>query len=407
MPGQKKHELHECRVADLIPYANNSRIHSDEQVAQVAASIQEYGFTNPVLIDEDNGVIAGHGRLQAAKKLGMDVVPCITLKGLTKAQKKAYVIVDNSLALNASWNEDLLRLEVQSLKELDYDLDLLGLDNIGDLLIDPGAGKTDDDAVPDTPETAITEPGDIWLLGEHRLVCGDSTDIDVVKAAVNGQAVDLLMTDPPYNVAYTGKTKDALTIENDSMSDHDFRQFLHDAYTAANAVMKPGAVFYIWHANTEADNFIGAAKDVSWVVRQCLIWKKQTMVMGRQDYQWQHEPCIYGWKGGAAHLWASDRKQTTILEFDRPMANKEHPTMKPVDMLAYLIGNNTKGGDIVLDTFGGSGSTLIACDKTGRISRLVELDPIYCDVIINRWQNYTGQQAVHADGRLFNEMDNG
>jgi site-specific DNA-methyltransferase (adenine-specific) len=257
----------------------------------------------------------------------------------------------------------------------------------------------------------VTVPGDIWVLGKHRLMCGDATSIENLEKLCEGQLVDMWLTDPPYNVAYEGKTKDALTIKNDEMGNDDFRQFLRDSYTAADAVMKPGAVFYIWHADSEGYNFRGAAFDIEWTIRQCLIWKKQTMVMGRQDYHWQHEPCLYGWKEGAAHLWASDRKQTTILEFNRPMRSADHPTMKPVELFEYQILNNTKGADLVLDSFSGSGTTVICCEKIGRRARALELDPVYCDVIVKRWQEYTGKHAVlegsdlsfdkvSSDGRL-------
>lgn len=392
----------------LIPYARNSRTHSPEQVAQIAASIKEFGFTNPILIDEENGIIAGHGRLLAAQKLGIEEVPVIVMAGLTDAQKKAYVIADNKLALNAGWDDEMLRVEFQELQEMGFDLELTGfsLDEIAGLQIDEiEEGLTDEDAVPDAPETPVTVLGDVWQLGNHRLMCGDSTSIDAVEQLCDGQLVDMWLTDPPYNVAYEGKTKDALTIKNDKMDGDAFRVFLRDAYIAADAVMKAGAVFYIWHADSEGYNFRGAAKDAGWTVRQCLIWKKQTMVMGRQDYHWKHEPCLYGWKDGAAHLWATDRKQTTVLEFDRPSRNGEHQTMKPVELFEYQMLNNTKGSDLVLDSFGGSGTTAIACEKHGRFARLMELDPKYCDVIINRWQDFTGRLAVHTStGKTFNEM---
>ena len=397
-------------VADLIPYAMNSRTHSDEQVSQIAASMKEFGFTNPVLIDEMGGVIAGHGRLMAAKKIGLNNAPCIVLEGLTDAQKKAYVIADNQLHQNAGWDLETLKLELESLQELDIDLDLIGFDSdflAGLLEPEVAEGLTDEDAVPEVPEQPVSVEGDVWILGNHRLMCGDSTSIEHMERLCEGQLVDMWLTDPPYNVAYEGKTKDALKIQNDSMGDEGFRQFLTDAYSAADAVMKSGAVFYIWHADSEGYNFRGDAKDVGWPVRQCLIWKKQTLVMGRQDYHWKHEPCLYGWKEGAAHLWATDRKQTTILEFDRPSRNAEHPTMKPVELFEYQMLNNTKGSDLVLDSFAGSGTTAIACEKHGRNARLMELDPKYCDVIIKRWQDFTGKEAVHEDGRTFNEVSNG
>jgi site-specific DNA-methyltransferase (adenine-specific) len=387
-------------VADLIPYAANSRTHSDAQVAQIAASIKEFGWTNPILIDDDNTIIAGHGRLLAARKLGMEEVPAIILDHLTKAQQRALVIADNQLALNAGWDMDMLKAEIEDLSLEDFNLDLLGFDEKfldGLLEPEPTAGLTDEDAVPEVPETPKTVLGDVWVLGNHRLMCGDSTSIDALEKLTEGNLVDMWLTDPPYNVAYEGKTKDALTIQNDSMTDDSFRTFLRDAYVAADTVMKPGAVFYIWHADSEGYNFRGAAHDAKWKVRQCLIWKKSTMVMGRQDYHWKHEPCLYGWKEGAAHLWATDRKQTTILEFNKPSRNGEHPTMKPVELFEYQMLNNTKGADMVLDSFGGSGTTIIAAEKHGRYGRLMELDPKYCDVIIKRWQDFTGKEAIHAE----------
>jgi site-specific DNA-methyltransferase (adenine-specific) len=384
-------------VEKLIPYAKNSRTHSAEQVAQIAASIKEFGFNNPVLIDEDHGIIAGHGRVMAAQKLGLQAVPCIRLAHLSDTQRKAYVIADNRLALNAGWDDQMLTVELQELDSESFDLSLLGFeaDELNALLnpIKETEGLTDEDEVPEVPEEPKTKPGDIYKLGRHRLMCGDSTSIDAVEKLIDGSLVDILITDPPYNVAYEGKTKDALKIQNDSMGDDQFRQFLRDAFVSADSVMKQGAVFYIWHADCEGFNFRGACKDAGWKVRQCLIWNKDTMVMGRQDYHWKHEPCLYGWKDGAGHLWAADRKQVTIISCKRPKRNDIHPTMKPVELIEYQLLNNTKGADIVLDLFGGSGSTLIAAEKNGRVARLMELDPKYCDVIVKRWEDFTGQKA--------------
>ena len=394
-------------IETLIPYARNSRTHSDDQVTQLAASIKEWGFTNPILVDPDGEIIAGHGRLLAAKKLNLKDVPCITADGWTEAQKKAYVIADNKLALNAGWDNEMLSVEFQELKDLDFDLGLTGfdLDELAKLLKEPEKeGLTDADDVPEAPKDPVTVDGDIWILGNHRLMCGDSASIESLEKLCEGQLVDMWLTDPPYNVAYEGKTKDALTIKNDEMANDDSRQFLSDSYSAADAVMKSGAVFYIWHADSEGYNFRGAAVDIGWQVRQCLIWRKNSMVLGRQDYHWTHEPCLYGWKDGAAHLWATDRKQTTILEFDRPNKNKEHPTMKPVKLFAYQMQNNTKGDDLVLDSFAGSGTTAIACEQFNRRARLMELDPKYCDVIIKRWQDFTGQDAtLESNGKIFND----
>lgn len=394
-------------IQDLIPYARNSRTHNDAQVAQIAASIKEFGWTNPVLLDGENGIIAGHGRVLAAQKLGQKEVPTIELSHMTKNQKRAYIIADNKLALNAGWDNDMLFTEFTDLKDAGYDLGLTGFSDDEIRALTPeviNEGLVDEDQTPEPPAEPKTKPGDIYQLGKHRLMCGDSTSIEALETLCDGQLVDMWLTDPPYNVAYEGKTKDALKIKNDSMADDDFRQFLRDSYVAADSVMKPGAVFYIWHADSEGYNFRGAAKDAGWQVRQCLIWKKQTMVMGRQDYHWKHEPCLYGWKDGAGHLWAADRKQTTILEFDRPSRNGEHPTMKPVALFEYQMLNNTKGGDIVLDSFGGSGTTLIAAEKNGRVARLMELDPKYCDVIVQRWEEFTGKKAVLLNADLPKEQ---
>ena len=394
-------------IESLIPYARNSRTHSDAQVAQIAASIREFGWTNPVLIDAEGGIIAGHGRIMAGRKLGIKEAPCIVLENLTDAKRRAYVIADNKLALNAGWDVELLKIELGDLKALDFDLSLTGFDpgELGNLLADKTEGLTDPDAVPETPARAVTVLGDVWVLGKHRVMCGDSTSVDAMQTLVQGQLVDMWLTDPPYNVAYEGGTKEKLTIQNDSMGDDQFRQFLRDAFVTADTVMKQGAVFYIWHADSEGYNFRGACRDAEWIVRQCLIWKKSSLVMGRQDYHWKHEPCLYGWKDGAGHLWAADRKQTTILEFDKPSRNGEHPTMKPVALFEYQMLNNTKGGDIILDSFGGSGTTLLAAEKNGRHSRLMELDPKYCDVIVKRWQDFTGQKAtLESDGRTFEDV---
>lgn len=401
-----KHEI--VRTADLIPYVNNSRTHSDEQVSQICSSIKEFGFTSPVLIDDEGGLIAGHGRVMAAKKLGLDDVPAIILSGLTEAQKKAYVIADNQLPLNAGWDLEKLKLEIENLSELDFDLDLLGFEDdfLSDLLEeDPEEGLTDEDEVPEPPEAPVSVLGDIWQLGDHRLMCGDSTSIDAVEKLMDGRLADLLLTDPPYNVAYEGKTKDSLTIQNDSMSDEDFREFLTGAMLSAFTVMKEGACYYVWHVDFEAYNFIYAVKEAGFKFSQCVIWNKNTMVMGRKDYHAKYEPCLYGWKLGAAHLWNSDRKQVSVIDFDKPQANKLHPTMKPVGLFEYQLQNNTKGQDIVLDLFGGSGTTMIACEKTNRQARLMELDPKYCDVIIKRWQEYTGKQAIHIEsGKTYEEL---
>jgi site-specific DNA-methyltransferase (adenine-specific) len=401
-------QVEQISIETLIPYVNNARTHSDAQVAQIAASIKEFGFNNPVLIADDNSIIAGHGRVMAARKLGKGTVPAVRLSHLTEMQRKAYILADNKLALNADWDNSLLAIELADLKDLGFDTDLTGFsaDEIAALMpVELTEGLTDEDKVPEAPVDPVTKLGDVWLLGKHRLMCGDSTSVSDLEKLTDGQLVDMWLTDPPYNVAYEGGTKEKLTIKNDEMGDDQFRQFLRDSYVSADTVMKPGAVFYIWHADLEGYNFRGAAKDAGWTVRQCLIWKKSSLVMGRQDYHWKHEPCLYGWKEGAGHLWAADRKQTTILEFDKPTRNGEHPTMKPVALFEYQLLNNTKGGNIVLDSFGGSGTTMIAAEKNGRVSRLMELDPKYCDVIVKRWQDFTGKQAtLEETGESFNEL---
>ena len=397
------------QVSALIPYIRNARTHSPEQIAQIAASIREFGWTNPVLVDGENGIIAGHGRVLAARKLGMGEVPCIELAGLSDTQRRAYIIADNKLALNAGWDDELLAIEFSELADAGFDNLLTGFtqDEIDALTPEQiPEGLTDEDAVPEVQADPVSKLGDVWLLGKHRVMCGDSTSIDAVETLMAGQQADQLVTDPPYNIAYEGGSKKREQIKNDEMGSTDFRQFLRDAFTAADAVMKAGAVFYIWHADTEGYNFRGACLDTGWQVRQTLIWNKDNSAFGRQDYHWKHEPCLYGWKAGAGHLWAADRKQTTIIECKRPSKSELHPTMKPVELMQYQIENNTKGADLVLDLFGGSGSTLIACEKTGRHARLMELDPKYCDVIVRRWQEFTGKQATHAaTGATFAEVE--
>jgi len=393
-------------IERLIEYARNPR-KNDHAVDRIAAAIKEYGFRVPVIAKSDGLVVDGHLRLKAAKKLGLEQIPVILADDLTEAQIKAFRLSVNKVAEYAEWDIDLLKVELGDLQGMDFDLSLTGFDpgEIENFLAEKTDGLTDPDATPEVPVNPVTVLGDVWLMGKHRLMCGDSTSVDAMQTLVQNQLVDMWLTDPPYNVAYEGKTKDALKIQNDEMGNDQFRQFLRDACVTADAVMKPGAVFYIWHADSEGYNFRGACHDARWKVRQCLIWKKSTMVMGRQDYQWKHEPCLYGWKEGASHLWATDRKQTTILEFDKPSRNGEHPTMKPVALFAYQMLNNTKGGDVVLDSFGGSGTTLIAAEEHGRYARLMELDPKYCDVAVKRWQDFTGNKAtLESTGQTFEDV---
>lgn len=378
-------------IDEIRPYENNPRV-NDGAVGAVAESIREFGFQQPIVVDRDGVIIAGHTRYKAAQKLGLTEVPVVVAGNLTDEQVRAYRLADNKTGELAEWDFSALEEELAGIGELD--MSLFGFE--------PKEMKepeeiTEDDYEEEPPEVPKARVGDIYQLGRHRLMCGDSTDVQAVQKLCQGQ-VDILLTDPPYGVDYTGKTKDALKIQNDAKTDEALRDMLADAFSAANVVMKPGAVFYIWHADSKSLVFRLACQMAGWEVRQVLIWAKNTMVMGRQDYQWKHEPCLYGWKEGAGHLWASDRKQTTILEFDRPTKNKEHPTMKPVKLFDYQIQNNTKGGDVVLDLFGGSGTTIIACEQDGRCARVMELDPRYVDVIIDRWEKLTGERAVKIDG---------
>lgn len=379
-------------IKSIRPYEKNPR-RNDEAVDAVAASIREFGWQQPIVVDKDGVIIAGHTRYKAAKKLKCDTVPVVVADDLTEDQVKAYRLADNKTGELAEWDTALLGEELAELA--DFDMSQFGFDTI---LQEEVREAEEDDYEVNPPEEPKAKPGDIYQLGRHRLMCGDSTDAESVYQLCQDGQVDMLLTDPPYGVDYTGKTRDAMKIQNDATSDETLRDMLADAFSAANNIMKPGAVFYIWHAHSKTSAFECACQMAGWEVRQVLIWEKNTMVMGRQDYQWKHEPCLYGWKDGAGHLWASDRKQTTILNFDRPTKNKEHPTMKPVKLFDYQIQNNTKGGDIVLDLFGGSGTTIVACEQNGRCARVMELDPRYVDVIVDRWEKLTGKKAVLLNG---------
>lgn len=379
------------KINDITPYEKNPR-KNDNAVKYVAESIKQFGFKVPIVIDKNNIIVAGHTRFKAAKKLNLSEVPCIIADDLTDEQVKAFRLADNKVAEKAEWDFDLLNEELDEI--LDFDMSDFGFD----FAVEDDTEVIEDDFEGKIPEEPTAKLGDIWQLGRHRLMCGDSTNITDVERLMNGELADMLLTDPPYNVAYEGKTKDKLTIQNDSMEDETFRQFLKDAFLSADMVMKPGAVFYIWHADSEGYNFRGACADCGWTVRQCLIWNKNSMVMGRQDYQWKHEPCLYGWKEGAGHLWASDRKQTTVIDFQRPSKADIHPTMKPIGLFDYQIKNNTKGGDVVLDLFNGSGTTIMACEQNGRKARCMELDPRYVDACVNRWEQFTGEKAVLVNG---------
>jgi DNA modification methylase len=393
-------------IEALIPYINNSRKHSDEQVAQIAASIKEFGWTNPILVDGTNGIIAGHGRLLAARKLGMDKVPTIELAHLSDTQKKALIIADNKLALNADWDTELLQIELNELISDDFALDILGFDKdeLDALLnvIEPNAGLTDEDAVPNVPKEPKTKLGDIYILGNHRLMCGDSTSIDDAEKLMDGLLADLVFTDPPYNVDYSGRGANNLgTIKNDNMSAEDFEQFCRDIFTTYSAIMKPLACIYVCHPDSASAPKIAFEKTFAEQFKKSstIIWMKQSAGMGWQDYRAQHEPILYGWKEGkGSHFNAGDRTKTSIWKIGRDaQSSYVHPTQKPVCLPEEAILNSSKGSDCVVDLFGGSGSTLMACEKTGRVNRSMELDPKYCDVIVKRWEDFTGKKAVLSD----------
>jgi DNA modification methylase len=394
-------------LGELIPYARNPRTHSDAQVAQIAASIREFGWTNPVLVDGANGIIAGHGRVLAARKLGLEQVPVIELAHMSEAQRRAYVLADNQLALNAGWDEALLQLELADLSDLGFDLGLIGFGagELERLLAGDGrTGLTEDDEAPALPEQAITRPGDLWVLGEHRLLCGDATVLTDVERVLGGQLADMTFCDPPYNVDYANSPKDKLRgkhrpILNDNLGG-GFEAFLYDACVNILSVTK-GAC-YICMSSSELHTLQRAFAAAGGKWSTFIIWAKNTFTLGRADYQRQYEPILYGWKEGSDHYWCGARDQGDVWFVDKPVRNDLHPTMKPVALVERAIRNSSKSRDIVLDPFGGSGSTLIACEKTGRQARLMELDPKYCDVIVQRWQDWTGAMAVlEEDGRSF------
>lgn len=383
-------ELKTIRLEDIKPYPNNPR-KNDQAVKSVAESILQCGYVAPIIVDEDMVILAGHTRYKALRTLGRTEAEVVIKAGLSEEQKKKYRLLDNKTNELADWDFDLLTDELDGLDfgklELDWGVDA-----------EEPKDAVEDDYEVKLPEEPKAKVGDIYQLGRHRVMCGDSTDAESVRMLANGVQMDLFLTDPPYGVNYIGKTKNALKIENDNRSDEEFIEFLSKAFSAADSVMKPGAVFYVWHAILKTYAFESACHKIGWEVRQVLIWVKNSMVLGRQDYQWKHEPCLYGWKEGAGHLWASDRKQTTVLEFDRPNRNAEHPTMKPIALFDYQIQNNTKGGDTVLDLFAGSGTTIMAAEQNGRIAYCMEYDPRYVDVIIDRWEKFTGEKAVLLDG---------
>ena len=402
-----KLNMEERPLSDLHPAEYNPRVAlapEDEEYKRIKRSIETYGYVDPIIINSDGTIIGGHQRYNVLLDLGYDTAH-VVIVDLDKNAEKALNVALNKIS--GEWDDEKLCDPLQDLDLSGYDFSLTGFtrSELDGLQLKLGVGEAvededfDVDKAVEECEKPVTKRGDLWIMGGHRLLCGDARNVDDMARLMGGAKADLLLTDPPYNVDYVGKTKDALKIDNDRMSNADFRAFLLEAFTAARQSMKAGAAFYIWHADSNGYDFRGACMDAGWKVRQCLIWEKDILVLGRQDYQWQHEPCLYGWNEGAGHAWYSDRKQTTILRFDKPTRSKEHPTMKPVPLFGYLVQNSSKPGDIVLDPFSGSGTTVIAAEQLDRTAYVMELNERYCDVIVKRWEEQTGEKAV-LDGGL-------
>lgn len=388
-------EMQLVAVSKLIPYVNNARTHSAEQVMKLRSSLREFGFINPVIIDREFNVIAGHGRIFAAKEEGILEVPCVFVDYLTEAQKKAYILADNRMAMDAGWDEELLRIEIEALQSEDFDIGLTGFDEseIADLFgsDDTSCEKDDDyDLSAALEKAAFVKRGDIWTVGRHRLMCGDATSSEDVAALMDGKKANLIITDPPYNVAF--ESSDGLSIKNDKMANDKFYEFLLSAFKNMAAHLEKGGSAYVFHADTEGLNFRKAFMDAGFHLSGCCIWVKNSLVLGRSDYQWQHEPVLYGFLQNGKHYWSKSagRSQTTIWNFDKPKKNKNHPTSKPLDLLAYPIGNSSQENAIVIDTFGGSGSTLMTCEQTNRVCHTMELDEKYASVILRRYVGDTG-----------------
>ena len=391
--GKTTTEMQLVPLSRLVPYVNNARTHSPEQLTKLRSSLREFGFINPVIIDREFNVIAGHGRIAAAKEEGIIEVPCVFADFLTEAQKKAYILADNRMALDAGWDEELLRIEIESLQGADFDVSLTGFgeDEIADLFAGDGEKdvKDDDfDLSAALEKAAFVERGDIWTVGRHRLMCGDATSAEDVAALMDGKKANLIVTDPPYNVAF--KSGSGLSIQNDSMENGEFYTFLYNSFQNMAEHLEKGGAAYVFHADTEGLNFRKAFVDAGFHLAGVCIWVKNSLVLGRSDYQWQHEPVLYGFLKNGKHPWYSDRKQTTIWNYDKPKRNKNHPTSKPLDLLGYPISNSSQENAIVLDTFGGSGSTMMACEQTNRICHMMELDEKYASVILRRYVEDTG-----------------
>ena len=393
--GKTTTEMQLVPLGKLVPYINNARTHSPEQLTKLRSSLREFGFINPVIIDRDYNIIAGHGRVLAAKEEGIMEVPCVFVDYLTEAQKKAYILADNRMALDAGWDEELLRIEIESLQGEDFDVSLTGFEEheLADLFAIEGdkAAKDDDfDLSAALEKASFVERGDLWIVGRHRLVCGDATQAEDVERLMDGKKANLIVTDPPYGVSF--KSSDGLTIQNDSMKDEEFYIFLLTAFQCMAEHLENGGSAYVFHADTEGLNFRKAFIDAGFHLAGVCIWVKNSLVLGRSDYQWQHEPVLFGWKKGGKHSWYSDRRQTTIWNYDKPKRNKNHPTSKPLDLLGYPICNSSQENAIILDTFGGSGSTLMACEQLNRICHMMELDEKYASVILRRYVEDTGDK---------------
>ena len=401
-------EMKQISVQKLIPYVNNARTHSPEQVNKLRSSLREFGFVNPLIIDREFNVIAGHGRLEAAKAEGYEEVPCVFIDDMTEAQKKAYILADNRMALDAGWDNDLLKVELEALQGMDFDVSLTGFDDkeLASLFETDTEGQDDDfDVDAELEKPKFSKAGDVWILGRHRLICGDSTKQDTIDLLMDGKKANLVVTDPPYNVNYEGS---AGKIKNDNMASDKFYEFLFDAFSCMEKAMADDASIYVFHADTEGLNFRRAFNDAGFYLSGCCIWEKPSLVLGRSPYQWQHEPCLYGWKKTGKHQWYSGRKETTIWHFEKPKKNADHPTMKPIPLLVYPIKNSSMSNSIVLDPFGGSGSTLIACEQTDRICHTCELDEKYCDVIVKRYIEQRGSSEdvkVIRDGKELSYAD--
>ena len=387
-------EIHVRKISDLVPYENNARIHSPEQIEKLRRSILQFGFLRPLLINSENGVLCGHGRMEAAKLAGMTELPCVLADHLSEEERIAYILADNELAEQASWDKDIVSAELIRLRDAGFDMSLTGFAEEDIHLDIPADPYEDEDFDPEPQEGEYAEPGTLWRLGQHRLLVGDSTLREDVVKLMGGESADLLLTDPPYGVDYEGKTSERKTIENDKLQGQAFLQFLTLAFSNAKEVMTNSAPYYVWHPDGDpALEFRQALRQTGMPVHQCLVWVKNSLVLSRQDYHWQHEPCLYGWKEDGQHAWHADRKQSTVMEFDRPTKSLEHPTMKPVKLFAYQIGNSTIQGDRVLDLFAGSGTTVIACEQLNRKAYCMEKDGRYAAVIIRRWEAMTGKKA--------------